>query len=592
MRHHFGIRKKIMLTMAFMTIIPVLVMGIVSTAQSRNIIKEQTNTLARKNLIITAQEINEKVDLLYATIQELPTNTVVLSGLRRLPDTSEAHLSYQEQLETELYSARNLLRLKMPSSYALVFPDGSCYSTYLAPGGDGRNRLDAYAWYQALSSSNYSRVWYGVSDDLFNLLGGRSLYVAGNLVVDGQTAAVALLGISTTQMERLLCSSRITTNSLVFLSSSTGDYVISSEGVPPEPELLAQPNGGTVRLGLQRGQVFSTQIEFPGSRDKWTLTMIVPDTDLYRSVYSLSWLTAALILAVCMCIAVMMLCINRWLIFPVTALSASMNQVQRGDLSVRVQPGTADEIGDLYLGFNDMVEALDNSIQTIRRDDEKRHDLEIRILQEQINPHFIRNTLNTIRWMAELKGAAGISKAISAFICMINYSFSGIDHAVSLRDELFYLEKYIYIQKLRYQNLFTYEAQVPGELLDAQIPKLILQPIVENSVLHGIAERAEAGSILVTASAADGDLTLAVCDDGIGMTPEKLTQLLSGDHLMSGRGSTHIGVYNVQERLRMLYGSGYGITIESEPERYTRVYLRLPLKMGREETHCDEACID
>ena len=112
MRHRFGIRKKIMLTMAFMTIIPVLVMGIVSTAQSRNIIKEQTNTLARKNLIITAQEINEKVDLLYATIQELPTNTVVLSGLRRLPDTSEAHLSYREQLETELYSARNLLRLK------------------------------------------------------------------------------------------------------------------------------------------------------------------------------------------------------------------------------------------------------------------------------------------------------------------------------------------------------------------------------------------------------------------------------------------------------------------------------------------------
>lgn len=135
----------------------------------------------------------------------------------------------------------------MPSSYALVFPDGPCYSTYLAPGGDGRNRLDAYAWYQALSSSNYSRVWYGVTDDLFNLLGGRSLYVAGNLVVDGQTAAVALLGISTTQLERLLCSSRITTNSLVFLSSSTGDYVISSEGVPPEPDLLrsrtAEPSG-------------------------------------------------------------------------------------------------------------------------------------------------------------------------------------------------------------------------------------------------------------------------------------------------------------------------------------------------------------
>lgn len=256
MRHRFGIRKKIMLTMAFMTIIPVLVMGIVSTAQSRNIIKEQTNTLARKNLIITAQEINEKVDLLYATIQELPTNTVVLSGLRRLPDTSEAHLSYQEQLETELYSARNLLRLKMPSSYALVFPDGPCYSTYLAPGGDGRNRLDAYAWYQALSSSNYSRVWYGVSDDLFNLLGGRSLYVAGNLVVDGQTAAVALLGISTTQMERLLCSSRITTNSLVFLSSSTGDYVISSEGVPPEPgascaaERRNRPAGTSARTGF------------------------------------------------------------------------------------------------------------------------------------------------------------------------------------------------------------------------------------------------------------------------------------------------------------------------------------------------------
>ena len=154
------------------------------------------------------------------------------------------------------------------------------------------------------------------------------------------------------------------------------------------------------------------------------------------------------------------------------------------------------------------------------------------------------------------------------------------------------MDNYIYILNVRFSGEIHFEKKVDESLLGVHIPSMLLQPIVENSVLHGIAERAEAGSILVTASAADGDLTLAVCDDGIGMTPEKLTQLLSGDHLMSGRGSNHIGVYNVQERLRMLYGSSYGITIESEPERYTRVYLRLPLKMGREETHCDEACID
>ena len=306
----------------------------------------------------------------------------------------------------------------------------------------------------------------------------------------------------------------------------------------------------------------------------------------------LKQILVVVVFLVLLCIVIVAM-VYQGIMSPIKRMLEFCSEVSEGNLSVRIQDKHKDELSRLSGSMDHMADTIEHLMDQQKTQEKKKRELELQMLQYQLNPHFLFNTLNSLRFVAAMHKDQIVSDGIQALSSLLQNTLTNKNEYITIQEELENLENYFSILRIRYAGSFEYSFHVEeDELLSCLVPKLILQPIVENSVLHGIAERAEAGSILVTASAADGDLTLAVCDDGIGMTPEKLTQLLSGDHLMSGRGSNHIGVYNVQERLRMLYGSGYGITIESEPERYTRVYLQLPLKMGREETHCDEDCID
>lgn len=412
------------------------------------------------------------------------------------------------------------------------------------------------------------------------------LYFAGNMVMNGENEGVALIGINESYVQKMLKSAKLTDNSRIFLADKNLEYLIGSDKEPVDSFLFAQPSGSTIGSGREEYLIMSSSIEPYGISEKWMIYMLVPVSDMYREVSLLRNLIIGLILFSCVLIIIMIRCMNRWLVDPVMKLSSAMNRVQEGHMDVRVDSGYQDEMGDLCRGFNSMVQTLDISMKQIRTDEEAKRKLEIRMLQEQINPHFIRNTLNTFRWMAELKGALGISKAISAFTGIIDYSLGGNENMVCLKDELFYLEKYIYIQKIRYQNLFIYEVHVPEGLMDALIPKLILQPIVENSVHHGITEKM--GVISVSAEEKDKDLLLHVMDDGSGMDKERIAEILSGAYQAAKRHSHHIGLYNVCERLRLIYGEPYGVTIESEVEQYTRITLRIPLKLRGEEERSEQ----
>ena len=333
---------------------------------------------------------------------------------------------------------------------------------------------------------------------------------------------------------------------------------------------------------------------------EWSVIGITPISSIYHMRLKVQIVAAVLTVVTLICGCILMQYLTRKVSRQINALSDTIQNAAKGEIGIQAPVYMNDDIGKIARRFNEMSLQNKKLIEELVQAEAQKNsakmeavDYKYRFLHTQINPHFIYNSLETINAIAKVNHTPEVSRIVQ----LIGKYFRNItkysDHQfIALEKEFELLQCFIDIYKnIRGSNI-EIRLDYPQELKSVEIPTMLLQPIVENSVLHGIAERAEAGSILVTASAADGDLTLAVCDDGIGMTPEKLTQLLSGDHLMSGRGSNHIGVYNVQERLRMLYGSGYGITIESEPERYTRVYLRLPLKMGREETHCDEACID
>ena len=203
---------------------------------------------------------------------------------------------------------------------------------------------------------------------------------------------------------------------------------------------------------------------------------------------------------------------------------------------------------------------------------------EFELLQAQINPHFLYNTLDAIVWSAEAGNQKQVVKMVGSLSDFFRSSLNKGKELVSIREELSHVRSYLEIQQIRYQDILSYDIDVPQELYDNEIPKITVQPVVENALYHGIKNRRGGGKILVTGTVADKDYCIIVSDDGIGMDKERLEEIreeLSGN----SKGNEKIyGLYNVNERIKLFYGEEYGISIDSEYEKGTTVTIRLPKK--------------
>ena len=266
---------------------------------------------------------------------------------------------------------------------------------------------------------------------------------------------------------------------------------------------------------------------------------------------------------------------------PIKKLENTMHKVEEGDLSIRAEIAINNEIGHLSETFNSMVARIKQLMeQTVSAEEQKRQ-TEIKALQAQINPHFLYNTLDTIIWMSASGKNEEVVKVTSALAHLFRTSVSKGDSLVPVAIEVQNIESYLTIQKMRYKDKLSYQIDIPRELLTLMTPKLILQPIVENAVYHGIKLQADGGEIRIGARREDDMLVFTVEDSGVGMTPQQLENIFVRDD-SNDRG---IGVSNVNNRIKLLFGEQYGLRYASSPGRGTKVALCLPIIKGGEASH-------
>lgn len=239
-----------------------------------------------------------------------------------------------------------------------------------------------------------------------------------------------------------------------------------------------------------------------------------------------------------------------------------------------------DEIGEIGRAVNQMTHHIQSLLTEKEIMYEQRKNAEINLLQSQINPHFLYNTLDSIRWMAVIQGSKNIEQTTHALEHLLRNVAKGIGDKITLREELELVGDYIHIQQVRYVEIFDYLCSVPEELLDCLIIKFTLQPIVENAILHGVEPTGQFGEIEITAREEEGSLYISIEDNGAGMTGDalqKLTASLSNTsmHAMSG-----IGIANVDTRLKLHYGPQYGLRYESSPGEFTRVTIHIPKEVS------------
>lgn len=269
---------------------------------------------------------------------------------------------------------------------------------------------------------------------------------------------------------------------------------------------------------------------------------------------------------------------------PIVELSGKMERVREGDLSLRIGSQNQDEIGILSRNFDRMLDRIEELMQEVAAAEKRRHELELISLQTQITPHFLYNSLDSVSALAQMgdmEGAFEMSKALGGFYRGV---LSDGRSVIRIREELRMTDSYLRVQSQRYRDGFTYRIDVAPELMEASIVKLTLQPLVENAIYHGIRKVRRPGRIEISGCLEGETVILSVWDNGPGMQqnegiPENAEK---GDLILHRKG---YGMYNADQRIKLYFGSGYGLHVESEPGEWTRVDVRLPLQPYGEYHH-------
>lgn len=261
---------------------------------------------------------------------------------------------------------------------------------------------------------------------------------------------------------------------------------------------------------------------------------------------------------------------------PVAELCGVTERIAKGDFLARASVESQDEVAVLAGSVNDMTEHLEIMVRKIKEDERKMRYAELRLLQEQINPHFLYNTLDTIIWLIE---GNDNEKAVNMVVSLSDFFRLVLSHGkeiISIRDEERHIRSYLEIQQVRYKDILDYEIVLSSELYEYQILKMSLQPLVENALYHGIKYKRARGKITITGSLVDGKIYFAVKDNGVGMEKEELEELRKEMNRPCKETSNGFGLANVNERIRMNFGEQYGLTIESEKGEGTVVRLVIP----------------
>lgn len=254
---------------------------------------------------------------------------------------------------------------------------------------------------------------------------------------------------------------------------------------------------------------------------------------------------------------------------PLALLAHKMTEFNNGNHAIQIPDSAYLEFSEISISFNELIQRVNYLLEENINNERQKRLLELDFLQAQINPHFIYNTLSSIRFYVEMGKHKEAEEMLYHFSKLLRRVLSRADEFVALRDEIKHIEDYIALQKMRYSNTFTVEFLLDEKTLDAQIPSFILQPIIENAIFFGL-QANRLIVIKVEAELTDNDLYITISDNGIGISQEKITEIFSKEVQMN-----RVGILNVHERIRILCGGSYGLTIERNEPVGSKIILKL-----------------
>ncbi|MBB6732558.1 cache domain-containing sensor histidine kinase [Cohnella zeiphila] len=455
-----------------------------------------------------------------------------------------------------------------------------------------RYTLSGHEWYSDVVSDKANELWLPLGYDPFSGGGDDTELVL--TLVDAfrnlktkQTEGVILVNLDGQLILDAVQRIQLGKSGTWRVVDPTGQVLISSDseqwGRPLADAGLAE------RLASQNEEIAEFQTKLNGEEDYvvsvrmangWRLVGQVPVKEIIGDIVSLQrrvTMYTAMFLLVALLVGLMF---STRITHPLKELTRQMKAIENNNFKARSRIRSRDEIGRLSLRFNQMAGQIETLIREVEEAGTRKREAEIRALRHQINPHFLYNTLSSIRWMIKLGQTDNAYKGIAALVELMESSMGKASVFTTIRQELELLDKYMVIQRFRYGEGLSLETSAEEETLDFEIPRMLLQPLAENAIFHGLAPRDGQGIIRldVRRQVHPPAVRIAVADDGAGIEPERLATLLRGEAEENRTGMLGIGLHHVQETIRLYYGPGSGVDIRSEAGRGTIVTLTLAPK--------------
>lgn len=594
-----SIKSKSIVLLVLFGMLPIVILSFISNRISCNILESELN----KTMYQTLEKASVSIDLFLQRMSDLSdflsgsSDITASMNTEGLPETSEKSRAKNTINQT----LRNVSQFfNFPVHIFIIDKSNNVYSNIGITADEKKKILDSIkkdSAYKIPLKLVDTKYWLGIRK---NLLAGYDsdniYYLAKNIMSNGELQGVMYIGTSDYILLRMLDNIKLSDQSMIFaLDGNEGGKVIDSEnytGTDADKKIIEKfANENTVPHNvILSGISYSTT--FYSTSFNWRIAMLTPINSIRDKLSVINRISIIVILITVFCITIFLLLINLSLIKPIIHLSRLMKMARKGNLEIRSDIANTDEIGILSEGFNKLLVDFKKMLEKTQADEIRKKDLEFKVLQSQIKPHFLYNSLNSIRWIAEMNNESKVGDSIVSLVRMLEYNTRDNEKIIKVMDEIQYIKEYLQLQSLRYWNRFAAEFDISDEIINTKMLKLTLQPIVENCLMHGLGNNEK---LLISISGARDQNTIifTIRDNGIGMEETKLLQLNKTLEEIKeyGKGPNKddsndkeniinkesIGIRNVNQRIRLEFGNSYGISIKSIMGQGTDVSITLPL---------------
>ncbi len=508
-----------------------------------------------------------------------------------LLEALQSHPDDKGKIETKLLAFADTYRLRVPLNVAVIGKEGRVYSDAVLLASEEetlRQTVRSFPWYDDNVPYDKKTIYYNVAPDFHDHLQQYGIvYIVKNLVYGDEHLGLIVMLINDSLIQRLLDQIQFTSSTVAFIALHDGSVLLASEESKGDlSEIAKQAIVPCSNPGVDYSSahlVWNHQSYLSSCRNipylAWHLIALTPMKALV-SERNDTWIYTLLVTGVSLCvISFILYVLTKKVMIPILRLAKLVRQFRINDHAGRYEYHGVEEIEILSTGIGQMLERIQVQFRQIKDDEAQKLNLELNVLQSQIRPHFLHNAINSVRWLAEMKGEKSIAKMLVHLSGTLNYTLN--NHRMiwsTVQEELDHVRSYISFQEARMIKPIDTVISVDSAVQHAPLPKLTLQPFVENAVLHGFtALDGRMPMLAIRCEHTRDGLVIYIEDNGVGMDEDTVNRIIAAaNERKEPRTDSGIGIHNVILRLHLNYGDRFRFQIDSTPGTGSTFVLRIP----------------